>query len=102
LGTETIELKRNPLPGIPKTQTQRYSLLSGQLLRQQTELSNLFGQRLLTIREAAVILGGLTQATVRTYCRTGRLTSIRVGRRGWIRIPLSSVRKLLTEATQNG
>jgi hypothetical protein len=101
MGSETIELKRHPLPGIPKTQGQRYSLLSAQLTRQQREINSLFQERLLSVREAGQALGGVTQATVRSYARRGLLTSVRIGRFGWIRIPLSSVRRLLEEGTNN-
>jgi excisionase family DNA binding protein len=102
LGTETTELKRHPLPGVPKTQGQRYTLLSSQLARQQLEINSLFQERLLSAREVAQALGGVTVATVRRFARQGLLRSVRVGRLGWIRIPLSSVRKLLEEgAKQN-
>jgi hypothetical protein len=102
VGTETIELKRHPLPGVPKTQGQRYTLLSSQLARQQLQINSLFQERLISVREAALALGGVTVATVRSYARKGLLKSVRIGRYGWIRIPVSSIRELLEKgAKQN-
>jgi excisionase family DNA binding protein len=101
LGTDVIELKRTPILGVPKTQGQRYSLLGAQLIRQQTEIAKLYAERLLSVREAAQALGGVTAATVRRYAHTGTLRSVRVGRLGWIRIPVSAVRELL-EKGQGG
>lgn len=100
MGTETIELKRHPLPGVPKTQGQRYTLLSSQLARQQQQINSLFQDRLLSVREAAQALGGVTVATVRSYAKKGLVKSVRVGRFGWYRISLSSLQALLEKGAQ--
>lgn len=87
------------MPG-PRTQSERYTLLGQQLLRQQTEVAKLYSERLLSARETAEALGGVTVATVRAYARKGLLRSVRVGRYGWYRFPLSSVRELLMKGTK--
>jgi hypothetical protein len=100
MGTETINPKRTPLPG-PRTQGERYTLLGVQLLRQQNEVARLFSERLLSLREAAEALGGITVATARAYVHKGLLRSVRVGRYGWIRVPVSAVRELLEKGEVN-
>jgi excisionase family DNA binding protein len=96
-----MTMKRAPMPGVPKTQTARYSLLGQQLLQQQQQITALFQERLLTVREAALALG-VTVGTVRRYTRTKQLRAVRVGRLGWMKIPLSAVRELLEKGATNG
>ncbi len=100
MATETAELKRHPLPGFPRTQGDRYTLLTAQLVRQQREVNTLFSERLLSVREAATALGGVSCATIRAHCKKKLLRSVRVGRFGWIRIPLSSVQELLAQGAK--
>ena len=90
---ETMNPKRTPLPG-PRTQGERYTLLGQQLLRQQAEVSRLFSERLLSLREVGEAMGGISAQTVRSYIKKGVLPVIRVGRHGWMRVPLSAVTKL--------
>jgi predicted site-specific integrase-resolvase len=55
----------------------------------------MYSERLLTVRETAQILGGVSAATVRSYCKKGALSTVRIGRYGWIRVKMSSVKQLL-------
>jgi excisionase family DNA binding protein len=98
---ETITLKRHPaLPNV--LQGARYSALGQQILLQQQQTVSLFQVRLLSLREVGAALGGISVETVRRYVREGKLPCVRVGRKGWMRVPASAVRKLLEGATTNG
>jgi excisionase family DNA binding protein len=82
------------MPTIPKSQGQRYDILTAHLLRQQADVAKLYSERLLSVREVSHVLGGIGLGTVRRYCHTGVLPVVRVGK-GWMRIPASAVRALL-------
>lgn len=85
----------------PFTRTGRYSLLGANLLRQQEQTNLLFRERLLSITEASVALGGLTSATVRRWIQAGHVRATRVGKLGHFKVPASEIRRLKGEG-QNG
>jgi excisionase family DNA binding protein len=81
----------------PATKTGRFSLLATQVLQTQQKTAEMYRDRLFSISEARVALGGLHASTIRKYIKSGLLKAIRVGRLGHYRIPASELRRLRGE-----
>jgi excisionase family DNA binding protein len=81
----------------PATKSGRFSLLASQVLRAQEQTAQVFRERLFSVSEARVALGGLHQATVRRFIRNGLLKAVRVGEHGHFKIPFSEIRRLRGE-----
>jgi len=53
-------------------------------------------KRFYSPKEVAVIIG-VTPATVRSWVRKGMMKSVRIGKQGTIRIPVSEIKEFLNE-----
>jgi len=58
-------------------------------------------KRFYSPKEVAIVIG-VTPATVRSWVRKGMMKSVRIGKQGTIRIPVSEIEKFLLNDSKGG
>jgi excisionase family DNA binding protein len=103
---DQLTLKRAPLPpALAVGQDARFGLLGAAMLRNQQQNLALFGERPLSLREAAVALN-VSMQTLRRWIKIKLVNAIKVGRYGHYKLRPAEIRRVLegnvVQGDQNG